>query len=291
MSQPPNTNLVFDRALIARRRAAIKDGHFLLARAAGDAADRLLDVTATFEKALIIGDRQFAKALLAQLPDGKIDEVTFANFSAKAEAGITIVDEEALPFEPQTFDLIISALSLHQVNDLPGALFQLRNALKPDGLFLGAMFGGRTLTELRQSLYGAEDTLFGGITPRVSPMMDFSQGAALLQRAGFALPVVDTDRVTVSYSNIARLFADLKSMGETNALTARSSKPVSKRFFTELAKQYETHFANDEGKCVATFEILWLTGWAPHPRQQKPLKPGSAKMRLSDALGVKETKL
>jgi len=168
---------------------------------------------------------------------------------------------------------------------------QINQALKPDGLFLGAMFGGATLTELRQSLYGSEDTLYGGITPRVSPMVDFTQGAALLQRAGFALPVVDSDKVSVNYSNPMRLFTDLKSMAETNALVARSSKPVSKRFLTKTAQIYTEQFSNADGKAVASFEILWLTGWANHPDQQKPLKPGSAKTRLADALGVKETKL
>ncbi len=282
---------VFNRDLIKRRRAKMGDDHFLLARCADDCADRLLDVNRDFENALIMGNPQFAQALLAQLPAGKIKALTLADFSAKLAGDAVFADEEALPFEAGRFDLVISALGLHHVNDLPGALVQINRALKPDGLFLGALFGGATLSELRQSLYGAEDALYGGITPRVSPMVDFTQGAALLQRTGFALPVVDTDKVTVNYANPMRLFTDLKSMAETNALSARSSKPVSKRFLTRTAKLYAEHFSNAAGKAVATFEILWLTGWAKHPDQQKPLKPGSAKTRLADALGVKETKL
>ncbi len=291
MSQDTLNRDVFDRPLIKRRRGRMGDDHFLLARCADDCADRLLDVNRTFSNALILGNPQFTRGLLAQLPDGKITAVTLADFSDNLETGVVFADEEALPFEPDQFDLIISALGLHHVNDLPGALVQINRALKPDGLFLGALFGGATLTELRQSLYGSEDALYGGITPRVSPMVDFTQGAALLQRAGFALPVVDTDKVSVNYANPMRLFTDLKAMAETNALMARSKKPVSKRFLTKTAQIYAEQFSNADGKAVASFEILWLTGWAKHPDQQKPLKPGSAKTRLADALGVKETKL
>ena len=282
---------VFDRELIRRRRAKMGDDHFLLARCADDCADRLLDVNRKFENALILGNPQFVRRLTEQLPRDKIKALTLADFSDALPDGVMFADEEALPFKENRFDLIISALGLHHVNDLPGALVQINRTLKPDGLFLGALFGGATLTELRQSLYGSEEALYGGITPRVSPMVDFQQGAALLQRAGFALPVVDTDKVTVSYSNPMRLFTDLKAMAETNALTARSSKPVSKRFLTKTAQIYADQFSNADGKAVASFEILWLTGWAKHPDQQKPLKPGSAKTRLADALGVKETKL
>jgi len=242
---------VFDRELIRRRRAKMGDDHFLLARCADDCADRLLDVNRKFENALILGNPQFVRRLTEQLPRDKIKALTLADFSDALPDGVMFADEEALPF----------------------------------------LFGGATLTELRQSLYGSEEALYGGITPRVSPMVDFQQGAALLQRAGFALPVVDTDKVTVSYSNPMRLFTDLKAMAETNALTARSSKPVSKRFLTKTAQIYADQFSNADGKAVASFEILWLTGWAKHPDQQKPLKPGSAKTRLADALGVKETKL
>ena len=265
--------------------------HFLLRRCAEDAADRLTDVNRMFQNALILGNAQFADTLLSALPDGKIAAVTRADFSDAPGPETQFADEEALPFQPEQFDLIISALSLHRVNDLPGALVQINRALKPDGLFLGAMFGGNTLTQLRQSLYQAEDALYGGITPRIAPMTDFTQAAALLQRTGFALPVVDSDKVNVNYANPMRLFTDLKSMGETNALTARSRKPVSKRFLTKTAQIYAELFSNSDGKAVASFEILWLTGWAKHPDQQKPLKPGSAKTRLADALGVKETKL
>lgn len=291
MNNPMTAPDVFDRDLIKRRRARMKADHFLLARCADDAAERLLDVNRNFSNALILGNPQFARALIGQLPVDKIADMTSADFSAAPESGVIFADEESLPFEAEQFDLIISALGLHHVNDLPGALVQINRALKPDGLFIGAMFGGATLTQLRQSLYGAEDALYGGITPRVSPMADFQQAAGLLQRAGFALPVVDTDKVSVNYANPGRLFTDLKAMAETNALTARSRKPVSKRFLAKTAQIYSEQFSNADGKAVASFEILWLTGWAKHPDQQKPLRPGSAKTRLADALGVTETKL
>lgn len=280
---PPDNTSVFDRALVLRRRARVNgEDHFLLPRCAQDAAERILDVNRTFQHALFLGPPSFAKRVLDCLPEGKIITVTIAP---------TSIDEERLPYAAPEFDLIVSGLTLHSVNDLPGALVQTLRALKPDGLFIGALFGGNTLTELRQVLYQSDEAVCGGITPRVSPMADFQQLASLMQRAGFALPVVDTDRVTVSYKNPMRLFADLKAMGETNALTARSRKPVSKRFFIKACEIYLEQFANAQGKAIASFDILWLTGWAKHDSQQKPLRPGSAKMRLAEALGVKEGKL
>ncbi|MEE9347030.1 MAG: methyltransferase domain-containing protein [Robiginitomaculum sp.] len=282
---------IFDRALIAARRAAMGNDLFLLERCARDAAERLLDINRNFKAALIIGNSAFTDALLAGLPDGKIKSLTRADHTSRPPNGVIAIDEEALPFAPESFDLIVNGLTLHQINDLPGALLQIKAALRPDGLFIGAMFGGATLTELRQTLYMAEEQIYGRVTPRVSPMADFSQAAALLQRAGFALPVVDSDRFTVHYKDPMRLLSDLKAMGETNALTKRSRMPVSKRFLTALRAAYLEHYANDDGKARASFEILWLTGWSPHESQQKPLKPGSAKMRLADALGAVETKV
>lgn len=274
---------VFDRNLVIRRRLRVQeDEHFLAARCAEDAAERLLDINRNFEHALIIGPQSFCDDLLAALPDGKLQAVTLAPQD---------LDEEVLPYAAQSFDVILCALRLHSVNDLPGALVQMRAALRPDGVLIAAMFGGQTLTELRSVLYEAEDLTYGGITPRIAPMADFQQLASLLQRTGFALPVVDTDRVTVRYSAPLRLLSDLKNMGESNALTARSRKPVSKRFLNKIAQVYAEHHAGPDGKVPATFEILWLTGWAPHESQQKPLKPGSAKMRLADALGATEVKV
>lgn len=279
---PTAQDEVFDRALIMKRRAQISDDHFLAARCAQDAAERLLDINRNFKNALIMGPERFCENLIAALPEDKIETLTRADDSA---------DEEALPYSSGQFDVIISGLRLHQVNDLPGALVQMRAALKADGVMIAAMFGGQTLTELRHVLYEAEESLYGGITPRIAPMADFQQLAALLQRTGFALPVIDTDRVTVRYSNPMRLFSDLKAMGESNALSARSRKAVSKRFLQRAAQIYLKRHGDTNGKVPATFEILWLTGWSPHESQQKPLKPGSAKMRLADALSAKEIKL
>lgn len=274
---------VFDRNLVIRRRLRVQeDEHFLAARCAEDAAERLLDINRNFEHALLIGPQSFYDDLLAALPEDKLQAVTLAPQD---------LDEEVLPYAAQSFDVILCALRLHSVNDLPGALVQMRAALRPDGVLIAAMFGGQTLTELRSVLYEAEDLTYGGITPRIAPLADFQQLASLLQRTGFALPVVDTDRVTVRYSAPLRLLSDLKNMGESNALTARSRKPVSKRFLTKIAQVYAEHHAGPDGKVPATFEILWLTGWAPHDSQQKPLKPGSAKMRLADALGATEVKV
>ncbi len=181
---------------------------------------------------------------------------------------------------------MVSTLALHWTNDLPGALIQVRRALKPDGLFIGAIFGGATLTELRQALMQADSELSGGAGPRISPFADVLDAAALLQRAGFALPVADVDRVQVGYADPMALIADLRAMGETNVLAER--RPISKPVLARAREVYAERFARPDGRITATFEIVTMTGWAPHPSQQQPLRPGSAKMRLADALGVKE---
>ncbi|MCA3755303.1 MAG: SAM-dependent methyltransferase, partial [Phenylobacterium sp.] len=181
-----------------------------------------------------------------------------------------------------------SSLSLHWANDVIGALVQARLALKPDGLFIGALFGGATLTELRQALTAAELELTGGAGPRVSPFADPSDAAGLLQRAGFALPVADVDRVTVRYDHPLKLMADLRRMGETSVLAERHPRPLTRRVLTRAFEIYARDFADPDGRLPATFEILTLTGWSPSETQQKPLRPGSAKMRLADALGAVE---
>ena len=197
-------------------------------------------------------------------------------------------DEERLPFAAASFHLAVSLLSLHWCNDLVGALVQVRRALKPDGLFIGALFGGRTLTELRQCLLQAEVEQSGGAGPRVSPFADAADGASLLQRAGFALPVSDVDQVVVRYDHPMGLIADLRAMGEGNALLDRPRRPLTRAVLARLTELYAERFAEPDGRIPATFEIVTLTGWAPHPSQQQPLKPGSAKVRLADALGVRE---
>jgi SAM-dependent methyltransferase len=188
-------------------------------------------------------------------------------------------------------DLVTALLNLHWTNDLVGALIQIRRMLKPDGLFLGALFGGETLTELRQCLMQAEIDFHGGAGLRVSPFADAIDGAGLLQRAGFALPVADVDRVTVRYDHPIKLMADLRAMGETNVLVERDRRPVTRAVIGRMSDLYRQRFALPDGRIPATFEIISLTGWAPHESQQKPLKPGSAKLRLADVLGAVEGRL
>ena len=205
-----------------------------------------------------------------------------------APAPRVVADEEALPFAVGAFDLVVSNFALHWVNDLPGALIQIRRALKADGLFLAAMPGGETLHELRRSLLEAEAAVEGGASPRTSPFADVRDAGALLQRAGFALPVVDTDTITVTYADALALMRDLRSMGETNAVVARRKGMTRRETLFAAASRYQALFADDDGRLPATFEILFLTAWAPHQSQQKALRPGSAAARLSDALDAEE---
>ena len=194
-------------------------------------------------------------------------------------------DEEALPFRDGSLDLVVSALSLQFVNDLPGTLVQIRRALKPDGLFLAALVGGDTLTELRQAFAAAEAEIEGGVSPRVAPFADLRDLGALLQRAGFALPVTDVDRLTVRYASPLALMHDLRRMGATNALVERRRTPLRRATLARMMEIYGERFADPDGRMRATFEIVWLSGWAPHESQQQPLRPGSAQPRLADALG------
>ena len=197
-------------------------------------------------------------------------------------------DEEALPFADASLDLVVSALALQFVNDLPGTLIQIKRALKADGLLLAAMIGGDSLSELREAFAEAESEIEGGISPRVSSFADIRDLGALLQRAGFALPVIDSDRVTVRYDNPLALMHDLRAMGATNILTERRRTPLKRATLQKMLEIYARRFADADGRLRATFEIVWLTGWAPHENQQKPLKPGAASRRLADALGARE---
>ncbi len=199
--------------------------------------------------------------------------------------------DERLAAQPESFDLATSVLALHAVNDLPGVLAQARRALKPDGLFLAALVGGDTLTELRQSLAAAEIAVTGGVSPRVSPFGDVRDLGGLLQRAGFALPVADVERTVVRYGDFASLVRDLRAMGETNALAERSRKPMSRTMLAAAMAHYAANFSDPDGKLRATFDIVYLTGWSPHESQQQPLKPGSARARLAEALGTSEVAL
>ena len=286
--------LIFDRALIrARRRraAAMEPATFLIDHIAGDLADRVAVVLRRFELALDLGTPSEAvRAALARL--GSVGTIVAAapqaDIAARRAGPLIVADEEALPFADGTLDLVVSALALQLVNDLPGTLVQIRRALKPDGLFLAALLGGETLNELRQSFAAAESEVEGGVSPRVAPFADLRDLGALLQRAGFALPVADADRLIVRYDSAFALMHDLRRMGATNALIDRRRAPLRRATLMRMAEIYAQRFADADGRLRATFEIVWLSGWAPHPGQQQPLKPGTAKARLADALGTRE---
>lgn len=286
---------IFDnRARRIRRARAAKRTRsaFLIRRCAQDAAERLLDISRQFDQALIIAPPSFWDLLIEYLPDSKRPKnCTFCYDSLEITPPMIASRDGHLPFESGSFDLVISILNFHSVNDLPRALSAAANVLKPDGLMLAAYFGGNTLTQLRQSFYSVESERLGGLTPRVIPMIDFSQSAALLQRAGFALPVVDMDRFTLSYDSLSKLAADLRDAGETSILSERQKAPLSRDFYDALETDLKTSYPAKPGRFSMSFEILWATGWTPHESQQKPLKPGSAKMRLSEALGTTEQKL
>lgn len=284
---------VFDRSLTRRRLARSlslgKTEDFLLDRAVAELRERLGAVKRRFTAVLDAGTPlpRLCAWAAAEIRPRLLARMAPLLATAGDEGVLRLVsDEEALPFSPQSFDLVLSALSLQSVNDLPGALVQLRQLLKPDGLFLGCLLGGSTLQELRTSLAHAEMEIWGGISPRVAPFADVRDMGGLLQRACFALPVADAEHITVRYSSMFGLLADLRAMGATNALCARLHKPASKRLFMHAAEIYAEHFSDPDGRLRATFEMIFLSGWAPHESQQKPLRPGSAKMRLEDALAL-----
>jgi SAM-dependent methyltransferase len=286
--------VIFDRALLLARRvraSAAGTDNFLLARAAEDLAERLATVKRRFPLALDLGTPGDTLGTLLAGSDqiGRIFTAEpLAALRARESGPRIAADEEALPFRDASFDLVVSALALHWVNDLPGTLLQIRRALKPDGLLLATILGGETLTELRQSLAQAEAEIEDGLSPRVAPFVEVRAMGTLLQRAGFALPVTDIDRLTVRYENIARLFRDLRAMGATNALAARRRKPLRRATVARAAEIYGERFADADGRLRTTFDLLSISAWAPHESQQQPLKPGSARMRLADALGTKE---
>jgi SAM-dependent methyltransferase len=288
---------LFDRALIEmRRRRARRTGPvtFLLDRVAEDFADRLAAVLRRFERAVDLGTpTQAVRAALAgNSTIGSMIAVAPAFDAADSTADPAplrvVADPEALPFAAESLDLVVSAFALQTVDDLPGALIQIRRALKPDGLLLAALLGGDTLNELRESFAVAESEVTGGVSPRVAPFADLRDMGALLQRAGFALPVTDVDRVVVRYSSPLALMADLRRMGATNPLVERRRVPLRRSVLARVLDVYAERFSDPDGKVRASFDIVWLSGWAPHESQQQPLRPGSAKARLADALGTQE---
>lgn len=285
---------IFDRRLHARRRsrsaAHFADHSFLKQLAAEDTALRLSAINRSFDRVLDLGahDGLTGRTLMADpLVASRLGEIVASDLSP-AFAPDVVADEEALPFAEQSFDLVVSALSLHWVNDLPGALIQIRRVLKPDGLFIGTVLGGRTLTELRQCLLAAEEEIRGGASNRVSPFLDVIDGAGLLQRTGFAMPVADNDARTVRYAHPLRLLSDLRGMGETAAFANRDAPALTRAILLRAMEVYGQRFADADGRVRATFEFVTLSGWAPSPDQPKAKRPGSATVRLADALGVRE---
>jgi SAM-dependent methyltransferase len=269
---------IFNRAHVRqhRIRAANKfsDHAFLFSWAADQILDRIGDIKKDFAEGVIIGSR---------LPANFADKLTAAK-QATAVRIIDIDDREILDLSETSCDLIVSLLDLHTVNDLPGILVQIRRALRPDGLFLSCMFGGETLFELRESLMQTEVSMKSGASPRVFPFVDTPSMGDLLQRAGFALPVVDSEIIRVSYQTMFNLIADLRGMGESNALSARQKNFTPPGFFARAAEYYQTHFAEQDGMVTASFEVIFLLGWAPHESQQKPARRGSATHSLTEFL-------
>jgi len=290
VTSPP---LIFDRRLVRARRARAAAGFaaFLHEAAGRDLAERLGAVTRSFPLALDLsaGTGATARALLAT---GKVGALVHAEAVEALAAGlpppVVVADEEALPFRDEAFDLAVSTLSLQGVNDLPGSLLQIRRLLRPDGLFLGSVVGAGTLAELRTAFLEAEEGALGGASPRVAPFADVRDAGTLLQRAGFALPVADADRLVVRYASPFELFRDLRAMGMTNPLVARSRRPLARAALLRAAAIYAERFSDPDGRVRATFVIVSLSGWAPHASQPKPLRPGSAKVSLADVLGRKE---
>jgi SAM-dependent methyltransferase len=267
---------LFDRALLlARQDRARRLGPagFLLDRVAEDMEERLQAVLRDFSD---VGDIWTPGEIFrTPAPD---------RYKSVSRIKLDDFEQEALAFPPESLDLVVSALALQFVNDLPGVLTQIRRALRPDGLLLAAMIGGDTLTELRQCFAAAEAECEGGVSPRIAPFADLRDVGALLQRAGFALPVTDVDRIVVRYDSAFALMQDLRRMGATNILVERRRTPTRRATLLRMAQIYGERFADADGRIRATFDVIWLSGWAPHESQQQPLKPGSAKAGLAEAV-------
>ncbi|WP_371170141.1 methyltransferase domain-containing protein [Aliiroseovarius sp. 2305UL8-7] len=272
-ADPTTPPKLTDRAQLLQNRARARDeGMFLQQLAADQVQDRLSEVNRTFTNPAVVTG--FPHVWQTVFPAAKI-----------------IADEETLDLDPGVHDLVIHGLCLHWANDPVGQIIQAKRALKPDGLFIGVLFGGQTLAELRAVLSEVEIEITGGLSPRILPMGEIRDLGALLQRAGFALPVADSDLREVSYRSVASLLGDLRLMGERNALEQRLSKPLTRNFLTMLEDRYSLHFPTDDNRIKASFDLVFLTGWAPDDSQPKPLRPGSAAARLADALGTDENNL
>jgi SAM-dependent methyltransferase len=268
--------ILFDRALLrARQHRALKQGPatFLLDRVVEDIEERLDAVK-----------RDFAAVADIWTPCDALRKQSGHSFKSFTHIDLADTAQEVLPFRQEALDLVVSALAFQFVNDLPGVLSQIRRALKPDGLLLAAMLGGDTLTELRQAFAEAEAECEGGVSPRVAPFADLRDVGGLLQRAGFALPVTDVDSLVVRYDNAFALMADLRRMGATNVMIERRRTPTRRATVLRMSEIYAKRFADADGRIRATFDVIWLSGWAPHESQPKPLKPGSATASLEEAV-------
>jgi NADH dehydrogenase [ubiquinone] 1 alpha subcomplex assembly factor 5 len=288
METPP---VIFDRRLIRRwrKRWAKSAPQFLNEVIIADLAARLAIVNRPLPRMVLHGTGAAAlENALAGLP--KTSQL-YASDSIQSPGVALLFDDDALPFAAESLSGYIHMLGLESVNDIPGTLAQIRRSLAPDGLFLAAALGGETLNELRRAWLAAESDVLGGTSPRIAPFVHVREWGTLLQRAGFALPVVDADRRIVRYPDLLALMRDLRGLGLANALLARSRRPLTRRLLRRLTEAYVDHFAAADGRISATFEIIYLTAWSPHESQPKPLRPGSAAKRLADALGVRETKL
>lgn len=286
---------IFDRAQVRRNRDKAARGdfdavNFLFQETADRLADRLLDISRTFRNVLDLGCHAgeirrcgipFDHLIQSDLSHGMAQRAASGGWAVNA-------DEEWLPFAEESFDLVLTNLSLHWVNDLPGALIQINRSLKPDGLLLGALLGGETLKELRECLTAAEAEQTNGVSPRVSPFTDLRDAGGLMQRAGFALPVIDSDIITVTYENAFALMNELRQMGEGNAIVERTRRPLRRSVVLRAAEIYQDRYADSDNRIPATFQVIYLHGWAPHESQQKPLRPGTARNRLATALSSKE---
>ena len=277
MAPSPNTApKLFDRALLRARQHRARRGEpatFLLDRVTEDMEERLHAVL-----------RDFSDVAEIWTPGAALQTPSRDRFKSVTQISLDDSGQETLPFQPESLDLVVSALAFQFVNDLPGVLTQIRRALKPDGLLLAAMIGGDTLTELRQSFAAAEAECEGGVSPRVAPFADLRDVGALLQRASFALPVTDVDRIVVRYDSAFALMQDLRRMGATNILVERRRTPTRRATLLRMAQIYGERFADADGRIRATFDVIWLSGWAPHESQQQPLRPGSAKASLAEAV-------
>jgi len=294
MTQPVN---LFDRPLLKARRQRVfrqtknNNCDYLLKYAANDIVDRITLIKRNFPMVLNYGCHT---GLLSQLirelktTDYIISTDTVEECTALAPQPVTICDEELFPFANESFDLIVSALNLQWINDLPGTLRQIRNGLKPDGVFIAATLGSQSLSELRHCFLTAEEELYGGASPRVAPFVDVKDLGHLLQRAGFTLPVTDRDVLPVRYANAMQLMQEIKQMGAANNLTNRHKGISSRALFERVNELYHEHFSDNDGRITATFEIVFLMGWAPHPDQQKPLRPGSGKVSLTNVFEEKK---